>query len=267
MGFDLPAEQLNEVFKRFKGLADRKKVGRGGAGRHVRGWAGLQAPGWAGGRERLMRIDLHLLATSYPARGAAERRATLHVKADTFDRAAWLRPCPAPSAQPPQTRAYAHTHTHAHMIAPEPQPRPVPGPAFPQHISDEDVLALVNEEVHAPPTIITLVDLQVHGGGSRGKKLAGLGGPLQLKSPIANLQARGHVGAAPRCQCRSVLACAGSRAQQHTQDVTPKFGPGTHPPHTSVSAERGNQERWHLSPTARRASSTGQAPLPACSPP
>ncbi len=30
-----------------------------------------------------------------------------------------------------------------------------------QSISDEDVLALVNEEVHAPPTIITLVDLQV----------------------------------------------------------------------------------------------------------
>ncbi|KAL4427300.1 hypothetical protein ABPG77_003209 [Micractinium sp. CCAP 211/92] len=54
MGFELPAEQLNEVFKRFKGLADKKKS-----------------------------------------------------------------------------------------------------------ISDEDVLALVNEEVHAPPTIITLVDLQV----------------------------------------------------------------------------------------------------------
>lgn len=27
MGFDLPAEQLNEVFKRFKTVADRKKVG------------------------------------------------------------------------------------------------------------------------------------------------------------------------------------------------------------------------------------------------
>lgn len=33
-----------------------------------------------------------------------------------------------------------------------------------QNISDEDVLALVNEEVHAPPTIITLVDLQVGWG-------------------------------------------------------------------------------------------------------
>lgn len=29
MGFELPAEQLNEVFKRFKGLADKKKVGAG----------------------------------------------------------------------------------------------------------------------------------------------------------------------------------------------------------------------------------------------
>lgn len=34
-------------------------------------------------------------------------------------------------------------------------------PRSQQSISDEDILALVNEEVHAPPAIIELLDLQV----------------------------------------------------------------------------------------------------------
>lgn len=41
------------------------------------------------------------------------------------------------------------------------QSKPSPSPRCPQSISDEDILALVNEEVHAPPAIIELLDLQV----------------------------------------------------------------------------------------------------------
>ncbi|KAL4440208.1 hypothetical protein ABPG75_003209 [Micractinium tetrahymenae] len=85
MGFDLPAEQLNEVFKRFKALADKKK-----------------------------------------------------------------------------------------------------------HIGDEDVLALVNEEVHAPPTIITLVDLQVM-CGSIGTPTA----TVSLKGPDGIVRRAAGMGTGP----------------------------------------------------------------------
>ena len=38
----------------------------------------------------------------------------------------------------------------------------VSGPLAVQHITDEDVLALVNDEVHQPPSIWVLQDLQVN---------------------------------------------------------------------------------------------------------
>lgn len=46
LGYELEGEPLNDVFKRFKALADRKKV---------RGWRWAQLGGWVGGPERARR--------------------------------------------------------------------------------------------------------------------------------------------------------------------------------------------------------------------
>lgn len=137
MGFDLPAEQLNEVFKRFKGLADKKKVG---PGRRLCA-RGRTKPG----RRMVWRRGPHESPRSTgPFLYGLTQGRTHH--------AGWWS----------SAKEWADPGLALEPAAFVPAPAPLP-PL--QSIGDEDVLALVNEEVHAPPTIITLVDLQVRERG------------------------------------------------------------------------------------------------------
>lgn len=148
LGFELGEEQLNDVFKRFKQLADHKKVGGpGGLGRGLGGWEACR--GW-------------------PAGSAA--RCQL----------AWAPNCPP-------------THPLSRTLTP-PRPR--------QNITDEDVLALLSDEVHQPAVVWHLEDLQVV-CGSMGMPTA----TVRMRGPDGISRVASGIGSGPVDAAYKVGGC------------------------------------------------------------